>query len=199
MVIFCPESALTIKAHDMMQEKTIEIAEPRSREVFFTDLYEATFPNVARFVATHGGTLDDAKDIFQDALVIYYELAEKDNLVVRISARAYITGIAKHVWIRKYKKDRTSVSLDAAEKSIQLPEDYFEPHDHNLLTLLEQTGKRCLDLMRAFYYDNISLNEISNTFGFSGIRSATVQKFKCIEKMRAIVKQNSIHYEDLAE
>lgn len=198
MVIFCQGSALTTKADDMIQEKTIEITATRSREDFFTELYEATFPNVARFVASHGGTLDDAKDIFQDALVIYYELTEKNRLVVRISDRAYVTGIAKHVWIRKYKKDKASVSLDAAEKNIQLPEDYFEPHDHNLLTLLEQTGKRCLDLMRAFYYDKLSLNEISTTFGFSGIRSATVQKFKCIEKMRGIVRQNSINYEDLA-
>jgi DNA-directed RNA polymerase specialized sigma24 family protein len=182
----------------MMQEKTIEIVAAKTRAEFFAEMYEEAFPNVARFVASHGGTVDDAKDIFQDALVIYYELSLENKLSVQISDRAYLNGIAKHVWIRKYKKDQVAVSLDGIESAIELPSDYFEPYDQNLLTLLEQAGKRCLDLMRAFYYDRLSLNQISKSFGFSGVRSATVQKFKCIEKMRAIVKENSINYEDLA-
>jgi DNA-directed RNA polymerase specialized sigma24 family protein len=182
----------------MMQEKTIEIVAAKTRAEFFAGMYEEAFPNVARFVASHGGTVDDAKDIFQDALVIYYELSLENKLSIQVSDRAYLIGIAKHVWIRKYKKDKVAASLSSIESTIELPSDYFEPYDQSLLTLLEQTGKRCLDLMRAFYYDKLSLNQISKSFGFSGVRSATVQKFKCIEKMRAIVKENSINYEDLA-
>ncbi len=183
----------------MTQENTLEIIAAKSRAEFFTEMYEEAFPNVARFVASHGGTLDDAKDIFQDALIIFHELTLSNKLTIHISDRAYLTGIAKHVWIKKYKKDKTVVSLDRIEQTIELPADYFEPTDQTLLTVLEKAGKRCLDLMRAFYYDKLSLNEISTTFGFSGVRSATVQKFKCIEKMRAIVKENSINYEDLAD
>lgn len=182
----------------MTQEKVFEIAGTKSRDEFFADMYQQTFPGVARFVATHGGSLDDAKDIFQDALVIYHELAAQNKLAIQISEAAYLAGIAKHVWIKKYKRDKVNVPLDGIEMHIELPKDYFEHHDQNLLTLLEQSGRRCLDLMRAFYYDKLSLSDIAKSFGFSGIRSATVQKFKCIEKMRTIVKQNSISYEDLA-
>jgi DNA-directed RNA polymerase specialized sigma24 family protein len=182
----------------MTQEKVFEIVATKSHDDFFADMYRQTFPGVARFVAAHGGTLDDAKDIFQDALVIYHELAAEKRLTIQTSESAYLTGIAKHVWIRKYKRDKVNVPLDNVELSIELPGDYFEPYDQSLLTLLEQSGRRCLELMRAFYYDKLSLGDIAKNFGFSGIRSATVQKFKCIEKMRTIVKQNSINYEDLA-
>lgn len=182
-----------------MQEKTIKITAVQSREEFFTAMYEEAFPAVARFVATHGGTLEDAKDIFQDALVIFYELTAEKKVAIHVSEKAYLTGIAKHVWLKKYRKEKTAIALDDLETAIELPTDYFEQHDTNLLTLLEQTGKRCLDLMRAFYYDKMSLTEIAKSFGFSGVRSATVQKFKCIEKLRAVVKENSIDYEDLAE
>lgn len=183
----------------MTQEKTLEITAAKSREEFFTDMYRETFPAVARFVATHGGSADDAKDIFQDALIIYYELTTERRSTIQVSDSAYLLGIAKHVWIRKYKRGKVTVSLDHLEQTIQLPEDYFKQHDQSLLTLLEHAGKKCLDLMRAFYYDRIPLNEISKSFGFSGVRSATVQKFKCIEKMRTIVKENSINYEDFAD
>jgi DNA-directed RNA polymerase specialized sigma24 family protein len=183
----------------MIHEQTLDKIDEKTHEVFFTEMYQRTFPAVARFVATHGGTLDDAKDIFQDSLVIFYELMNTNALAVHTSEHAYLVGIAKHVWLRKHKKNKVAVSLDELEMTIQLPEDYFEPRDQNLLALIEQTGQRCLDLLRAFYYDKLSLEEISDTFGFSGVRSATVQKFKCIEKTRAIVKQKSINYEDLAD
>jgi hypothetical protein len=40
------------------------------------------------------------------------------------------------------------------------------------------------------------MTQVAETFGFSGVRSATVQKYKCIEKVRETVKQKALTYED---
>ena len=180
-----------------MTETVLNITDEKVRREFFEEIYEAAFPATARFIAHHGGTLDDAKDVFHDALVILYEMMVDEKLNVSVSHEAYLKGIAKHVWIRKFKKDHRKIYLDADEAKIVVPGDHFESKDNRLLTLLEFTGKKCLDLLRAFYYDRVSLDEISDSFGFSGVRSATVQKFKCIEKLRERVKQKHITYEDL--
>lgn len=180
-----------------MTETVLNIQDAEVREGFFEDIYEKVFPAVTRFVAHHGGTLEDARDIFHDALVILYEMMINDKANVNTSYEAYLTGIAKHLWIRKFRKDHQKIMLDACESEIVFPEDQFDQKDNKLLTLLELTGKKCLDLLRAFYYDRTSLDDISVSFGFSGVRSATVQKFKCIEKLREKVKEKDITYEDL--
>jgi len=54
-------------------------------------------------------------------------------------------------------------------------------------------------LLRAFYYDKLSMSKIANRFGFSSERSATVQKYKCLEKVRDLVKEKSLSYEDFLE
>jgi hypothetical protein len=41
--------------------------------------------------------------------------------------------------------------------------------------------------------------KVAQLFGFSGERSATVQKYKCIEKVRETVKQKALTYEDFLE
>jgi hypothetical protein len=41
--------------------------------------------------------------------------------------------------------------------------------------------------------------DIAGRFGFSGERSATVQKFKCLEKVRDTIKSKSLSYEDFVE
>jgi RNA polymerase sigma factor (sigma-70 family) len=181
---------------------TSDIRDFRMREQFFIDIYEDAFPMVARFVSHRGGSLEEAKDIFQDALVILYEKIVADKLSVQISYDAYLVGISKHLWLKKFKSDSKEIFSEAElHEETSIPDDFFaeDKHENRLLSLLEHTGKRCLDLLRSFYYDNVSLKDISKTFGFSNERSATVQKHKCIEKIRSTVREKSIHYGDLAE
>jgi len=109
-----------------------------------------------------------------------------------------LVGIAKHLWIRKFNDDHKKVGLDEMEKAITIPEDYYENGENRLTSLLELTGRTCLQLLRAFYYDSFSLDQIKTIFGFSTKHSASVQKFKCIEKMRNIIQEKSMSYEDFA-
>jgi DNA-directed RNA polymerase specialized sigma24 family protein len=170
------------------------------REKLFTTLYKNAFPIVARFIAHHDGTFQDAKDIFQDTLIIYYEKLKEEQFEPRINETAYLAGIAKHLWFQKFNREKQTISLADIESEITVPPDFFPKEETNkLLTFLELTGKKCLDLLSVFYYHKQSMNQIAHSFGFSGERSATVQKYKCIEKIRDQVKSKAMTYEDFVE
>lgn len=168
------------------------------RQLRFEQLYVDVFPLVAKFVANRGGSFEDAKDIFHDSLVILYEKIGDAKLPGGIAEDRYLVGIAKHLWLRKFREDHKMIGLDDMEKGISIPEDYFDSSDNRLVSLLELTGRKCLELLRAFYYDNLAIQEITNVFGFSSDHSASVQKHKCIEKMRDTVQKRSLSYEDFA-
>ncbi|HWZ21572.1 MAG TPA: sigma-70 family RNA polymerase sigma factor [Cytophagaceae bacterium] len=171
-----------------------------SSEKAFEEWYERAFPHVARFVRKMGGSFQDAKDIFHDALVIFYEKTKEESFHLKTAEEAYILGIAKHLWIRKFNKDKNTISLDNHEAAISIPNDYFPDVDSKrLLTLLEETGKKCLQLLRSFYYEKLSLKEITDQLGYRSVHSATVRKYKCLEKLRDNVKEKSINYEDFME
>jgi len=97
-----------------------------------------------------GGTLEEAKDAFHDAL---------------------------------------PEAFDAAD-----PEDAdMEEREQSLLAALARSGKKCIELLKAFYYDNCSMQDIAARFGFNGTRPATVQKYKCLEKVRKEIKTNEAY------
>src|SRR5215216_5678904 len=125
-------------------EPTLDIRNPKAREQFFMELYEETFPHVAKFVAHRGGSFQDAKDIFQDSLVILYEKIVREKDSIRVPHEFYLVGIAKHLWIRKFKDDYIKIGLDEIEKAVTLPEDFDEGSENRLIALLELTGKKCL-------------------------------------------------------
>jgi len=185
----------------MITEIQVDIRNPEERERLFEDLYEETFPVVARMVSRQQGSFQDAKDIFQDALVILYEKSVQQETAAIDSPQAYLIGIAKHLWIRKFKTDYPLLSLDQLEQQITIPEEYFEVHQdtNRLLTLLERSGRKCLELLSAFYYERLSLDLISKRLGFSSSHSTAAQKHKCIDKLRTTIKEKSLHYEDFME
>jgi DNA-directed RNA polymerase specialized sigma24 family protein len=159
-------------------------------------LYENSFPAVARFVSKMGGSLDDAKDIFHDTLVIYLEQRREING----KAEAYLVGIAKHLWLRKFKKDLQKISFTSYELTISIPEDYFPDVDSlALLRVLKNTGRKCMDLLHSFYYGGSSVSSLAAEFGYRNEHSVSVQKFKCIEKIRDFIKSKSLRYEDFLE
>lgn len=171
---------------------------PGSREALFMKLYQEGFPLVARYVSKMGGSFEEAKDIFQDALVVYYEKVQLLDLKLHYKEKAYLFGIAKHLWIKRYKENTHHISFD--QQVVNLADaEYEEVSSLKLLHLLEQAGQKCMRLLSAFYYEKLDMETLAARFGFSGARSATAQKFKCLEKVKETVKEKSLKYEDIIE
>src|SRR5580658_3454069 len=67
-------------------------------------LYRDSFPDFARIVRRMGGTLEQAKDSFHDALLIYLEKQKAGKLQVHSSPKAYLLGTAKICWLHTHDK-----------------------------------------------------------------------------------------------
>lgn len=174
--------------------------QPSHREALFMKLYKEAFPLVARHVSKMGGSFEEAKDIFQDALVVYYEKVQVSGLRLKYQEKAYLFGIAKYLWIKRYNENDKNVSLNPLNEDIDLADTgYEEVSSGKLIHLLEQAGQKCMQLLSAFYYEKLDMETLAERFGFSGARSATAQKFKCLEKVKETVKAKSLKYEDIVE
>jgi DNA-directed RNA polymerase specialized sigma subunit, sigma24 homolog len=150
-----------------------------------TALYRDTFPHVARVIKQLGGDLETAKDLFHDAMIIYME---KNPPEIRVSAKAYLIGITRILWMKQQK-------LKIREEGLSIPEDFYASEaEQPLLEYLRTAGEKCMQLLQAFYYEQMELQEMADTFHYSNVRSVTVQKHKCLQKVRATVK-NTMLYE----
>jgi RNA polymerase sigma factor (sigma-70 family) len=165
------------------------------RQELFISLYKKAFPVVAKYISRMGGSFDEAKDVFQDALVAYYERSVSAEPALNNNV-GYLVGTAKNLWNKRYRQNNQHTPLDTIDLA---DEEHQHPANNRLLRFLETAGKKCMDLLKSFYYDELSPTEIADEFGYSGIRSATVQKYKCLEKVRETVKQKALLYDDFME
>ena len=176
------------------------------REALFVDLYQRVFPVVANYVAKMGGVLDEAKDVFHDALLVFYEKSMSKPPDLRHGEKAYIFGIARHLWIKRYNEYRRhsplvqlmaefddDVGIGWADDA---PQGDAGSANNRIMRVLQTAGEKCVQLLTAFYYEKLDMPEVARRFGFSGARSATAQKFKCLQKVKQVVKEKSLQYED---
>ena len=181
-----------------MEDHLILTEAALEREGLFVSLYKDVFPAAAKYIARRGGNFDDAKDIFQEALAVYYEMACAAKDGIRTTPEAYMMGVVKNLWYKKLRDDNRLSSFN------DQTDDVAEDERQNLLlgkitTLMESAGGKCMDLLKAFYYDQLPIKKLAETFGYGSERSATVQKYKCLEKLRTEVKQKHLSYADFIE
>jgi len=172
---------------------TIEEVNLTTRSEKIADFYLSCFPTVATFVRRRGGDLEEAKEVFQESLVLFYEKTALEGFVPEKGAHAYLLGIAKNKWLKTLERRSRNERLGDREA---VEESSAEPMTEKLLQFLQLAGERCMNLLQAFYYEKLSMNQLARRFGYGSERSVTVQKYKCLEKVRTQVKQKSMTYED---
>ncbi|MEQ9299591.1 MAG: hypothetical protein RIF33_13545 [Cyclobacteriaceae bacterium] len=169
----------------------------RTREAQITGWYEEVFPAACAYIRKRGGQLEDAKELFQEAVVLYYEKHTRSGFLPEKAEAAYLIGIVKKLWLKNSASTEEAVSIE----HIEIIDDDRPnlQHTERLLQFLEKAGRKCMDILQSFYYEQLSMRELSVRYGYGSERSATVQKYKCLEKVRDEVKQRSLSYEDFLD
>ncbi|QJX46589.1 sigma-70 family RNA polymerase sigma factor [Hymenobacter taeanensis] len=165
-----------------------------NRTSTLTRLYQRTFPMVRRHVVERGGTTQDAKDVFQDALVVFYEKTVNGHLVLTCSPSTYLVGVCRHLWQQELSRRRRLPLSELDEAHAQLPDTAVAPvtEPTPALAVLEYVAKlseKCQRILLSFYYFQQPLEQIAAENDYGSVRSATVQKFKCLERLRKAVRQ----------
>jgi RNA polymerase sigma factor (sigma-70 family) len=149
---------------------------------------------VRHHVLQHGGTAQDAKDVFHDALVVFYEKAVGGTLELTASASTYLVAVARNLWRRERERQQRCNLADLSEEHLQVP-DQVAPSESeaaleeaSVLDYVERLGEKCKSILLSFYYFRQPLEQIAAAHDYRTVRSATVQKFKCLERLRNAVR-----------
>ncbi len=155
-------------------------------------LYTRTWPAVRQYIKQQQGTEEDAKDVLQDAMIIFFEKVVHDRLVLTAAPATYLTAIGKNLWRQEREKRSRQIPLSPADFCPEPAPAEPAGAPADLLEFVQQLGEKCRDILVQFYYFGQRLDKIALRHGYRSIRSATVQKFKCLEQLRKKVSHLSI-------
>jgi RNA polymerase sigma factor (sigma-70 family) len=152
---------------------------------------------VLHFITSNSGSEDDAKDIYQEALVLLYEKAKSGSFELQAQLKTYLYSVVRRLWL-KHLAQRSRFMVRDVEQPIseeaalkQLSDDLFDHEERdrqfNLMAeSLGRLGEPCKTLLEDFYIQHLSMQEITEKFGYTNADNAKTQKYKCLMRLKRL-------------
>jgi RNA polymerase sigma factor (sigma-70 family) len=161
------------------------------------EVYRRHYPTVLHWLLKAGGSDNDAADIFQEAMVVLYQKAQSAEFRLSCRIGTYLFAIAKHLWYKRLdQKSRGPLRLPETAGGDDAPDWHYEDdvkaheerelHYEQLAAALDTIGEPCRALLKAFYNEGQSMQEIAAGFGYTNPDNAKTQKYKCLSRLRKI-------------
>lgn len=157
----------------------------------YRSLYNEYYPFVKRFVINNSGGSDDAKDIFQDTLIVLLKKIEEKDFELTASLKTYVIAISKNLWFKKlrsisYQNETTLTEnlsdnfLCEIDAAVLKEKSYWE----KLQEYFTKISSHCNRLLHSMFFKNKTIEDIQMEYGYSTKHNAQNQKHKCLQQMR---------------
>ena len=155
-------------------------------------IYKSNFSLVQAFVLNNNGSYDDARDIFQEAMIVLYENAKTDSFVLTCKITTYVYSVCRRLWLKRLQQlNRFSTKVESLEEIVPV-EDDIEVHEKRnadfmiMEKAMGSLGEPCKSLLEAYYLQKKDMTEIAETFGYTNADNAKNQKYKCLVRLKKL-------------
>jgi RNA polymerase sigma factor (sigma-70 family) len=175
----------------MEDQKIIELIRNRKHDKVFTALYKY-YPVVKKLILSNGGRSEDAEDLYQEALIVFYKKAAEPDFRLSSAISTYLYSICRYMWMDQLKKNQKQNFTDI--ENVQIDETSFVAAIENEEQLklaekvISELGGRCKELLLLFYFHSKKLKDIAAKMGYNSENTAKNQKYKCLESAKNKLK-----------
>ena len=166
-------------------------------ERVLAQLYRLHWPMVSHFVLQNSGSEDDAQDVYQEGVVVFYEKVRDGSLELSCQIKTYLYAVCRRLWLKRLtSKSRFGVRLLDGEEhgpylNIGAEEDVLaaEEQDRRFATMgeaLANLGEPCKSLLEGFYLLDKSMQDLTAEFGYTNADNAKNQKYKCLVRLKKL-------------
>jgi RNA polymerase sigma factor (sigma-70 family) len=149
-------------------------------------LYKKYYRMMTKLVITNSGTEEEARDVYQDALIVFWQKATSGNLVLTSKISTYIYSICQNLW-RKELDRKKRLSNEEKDAAVSLDTDTAE-REKIIAQCIDQLGDTCKKVLTYYYFEEMSMQDIADKLGFANTDTAKTKKYKCKKKLDELVK-----------
>lgn len=147
---------------------------------------------VQAFILNNNGSYDDARDIFQEAMIALYEKAQSDSFVLTSQIKTYVYSICRRLWLKRLQQmGRYMGKMENIEETVAVEED-IEMHEKRnaefaiMDRAMNSLGEPCKSLLEGYYIKKMGMQELAVEFGYTNADNAKNQKYKCLMRLKKL-------------
>ena len=140
---------------------------------------------------------DDAKDVYQQTIVTFYENIVNDKIhSFNSSIKTYLFAIGKNkLYAISREKHKFKMEIDDSIGGIVQETDTEEENSRKLKKVeksMKSLGDPCKKILELYYYHKKTMNDIAKSLGLKNSETAKNMKYKCLKRLRTITQRASV-------
>ncbi|MNY02036.1 RNA polymerase sigma factor [compost metagenome] len=151
---------------------------------------------ILQFILNNNGDEDDAKDVYQEGIIVLYNKIKSGNFELSSKLKTYIYSVCRRIWLKKLsQQSKKSGDVTDFDDLISVEED-VEQHEEKdrqfdkMQSALLHLGEPCKTIIQDFYINNLSMQDICEKFGYTNTDNAKTQKYKCLQRLKKLFFQS---------
>ena len=163
-------------------------------------LYKDYFPRISTFIRQNSGSESDAKDIFQDAMVVLFKKVNSPGFELKSALYTFLYAICRNLWLKKLRNSgREGVTLEGdveyIDENVEEEELTREAQYQLYRKKFRELGEGCQNLLRLSMAGK-RMREIVSQLGMSSEQYARKRKFQCKQQLIKLI-QNDPSFDEL--
>jgi RNA polymerase sigma factor (sigma-70 family) len=155
-------------------------------------IYKDNYTMVQSLIINNNGTADDARDVFQEAMIVLYEKARSGTFELHCQIKTYVYSVSRRLWLKRLQQSRRFTGEVSATEEIIAVEEDIKDHEQRdrefdmMAKAISGLGEPCKSLLEAFYIQKKNMQDIASGFGYTNAENAKTQKYKCLVRLKKI-------------
>lgn len=167
-------------------------------------IYKKYFRSVRRVVLDNHGDMVDARDIFQEAIVVIYRKIHADEYNGETGGiKTYLISVARFLWLKELRNRRESKVVHDEygylECNPNITDHEYERGRRYALYQKHfmQLGEECQKLL-GLLFENKNYKEIADSMNYASDKFVKKKKYRCKEQLIRAIK-NDPEFDDYDE
>ncbi|HRO47616.1 sigma-70 family RNA polymerase sigma factor [Agriterribacter sp.] len=166
----------------------LSVNDKNAIETIYSDHYGV----IQNLILNNNGSEEDAKDIFQEALIVLYEKSKSAEFELNCQVKTYLYSVSKRLWLKRLQKNsRYEMQSNGFEETVYVEDDIgMHEKRNNEFGMMEfamtHIGEPCKSILEAYYIRKQNMQEIAAHFGYTNSDNAKNQKYKCLVRLRKL-------------
>lgn len=149
--------------------------------------------SVFRYILEHGGSRQDAQDIFQESIVLLDRNLREGRFEGKSALSTYFVAIAKWRWVTVQRQQGRYTELAPAhyDAEVDSPEADTIRREYRELfqEALAQIGDRCRELLQLYQLE-YSMEEIAQKMQYGSADVAKKEAYRCRMRFRELLENH---------
>jgi RNA polymerase sigma factor (sigma-70 family) len=180
-------------------ELVAAISQDRDLNKAILFLYRQYAGMVSSFLMGQGADRTDAEDVFQETVIAFINIVKKGNYRMEAKVGTFLVAIARNTWLNELKKNERSgyrekeFENNRGQEEADISQYIIERETKKQLRdLLYRLDEPCRKILLLFYYENLSMKEITHHLPYENEQVVRNKKYKCLQYLTGLVKKHSL-------